>query len=149
VFFIQAEGSHDAPVWNKELLFVGGFLARAAYELQMQDIRTDWDASKKSGRLLDSELRKRSYDRARHNLQFFTFHPSTPSAVVSSEIRSAFFSCGESFPIVSSAGIKSALDVRMPDPAYSAFLRELPVFPEELLESSKLMVAALREKAEC
>jgi hypothetical protein len=34
----------------------------------------------------------------------------------------------------------------MPEPAFSAFLRELPVFPEELLDSSKLMVAALRER---
>ena len=149
---IRAELSHYPLVWNKELLFVGGFLARAAYELQMQDIRNIWDASiasKKPGELLDSELRKWFYDRARHNLQFFTFHPSTPSAVVSSEMRSAFFSCvgwGQFFPVVSSAGIKSALDVRMPDPAFSTFLRELPVFPEELLESSKLMVAALREK---
>lgn len=118
----------------------------------MQDIRTIWDAtiaSKKPGEPLDSDLRKWFYDRGRHNLQFFTFHPSTPSGVVSSEIRSAFFSCagrGQPFPVVSSAGIKSALDVRMPDPTFSAFLRELPVFPEELLESSKLMVAALREK---
>ena len=118
----------------------------------MQDISTVWDASiasKKPGELLDSELQKWFYDRAKHNLQFFTFHPSTPSSVVSSEMRSAFFNCvgrGQPFPVVSSAGIKSALDVRMPDPVFSAFLRELPVFPEELLESSKLMVGALREK---
>ena len=118
----------------------------------MQVIRTLWDApvtSNKPGGTLDSEPRKRAYNRARHNLQFFTFHPSTPSAVVSSEMRSAFFNCvglGQPFPVVSSAGIKSAIDVRMPDPALSAFLSGLPVFPEELLESSKLMVAALREK---
>ena len=118
----------------------------------MEDIRTVWDeaiASKKPGELLDSELRKWFYDRARHNLHFFTFHPSTPSAIVSSEMESAFFDCvgrGQPFPVISSAGIKSALDVRMPDPAFSTFLRELPVFPEELLESSKLMVAALRDK---
>jgi len=34
----------------------------------------------------------------------------------------------------------------MPDPTFSAFLRELPVFPEELMDSSKPMVAALRER---
>ena len=118
----------------------------------MEDIRTAWYeaiASKKPGELLDSELRKWLYDRSRHNLHFFTFHPSTPSAVVSSEMQSAFFNCihlGEPFPVVSSVGIRSALDVRMPDPAFSTFLRELPVFPEELLESSKPMVAALRQK---
>lgn len=148
----RAERSSDTLVWNKELLFVGGFLARAAYELGMQDIKTIWDtsvASKKPGEPLDSEVRKWFYDKARHGLQFFTFHPSTPSAVVSSEMRSAFFNCvgrGQHFPVVSSAGIKSALDVRMPDPTFSKFLRELPVFPEELLDGSKLMVAALRER---
>ena len=148
----RGESSHNVPVWNKELLFVGGFLARAAYELETQDIGTCWDASvasKKPGEPLEPELRKLFYDKARHNLQFFTFHTSTPSAVVSSEMRSAFFNCvdwRQPFPIVSSAGIKSALDVRMPDPTFSAFLKELPVFPEELLGGSKLMVAALREK---
>jgi len=118
----------------------------------MHDIKTDWDASissKKPGEPLDSELRKWFYNKGQHNLQFFTFHPSTPSAVVSSEMRTAFFNCvvrGQPFPVVSSAGIKSALDVRMPDPTFSTFLKELPVFPEELLEASKSMVAALREK---
>jgi len=118
----------------------------------MQDIKTYWDASvasKKPSEPLDSELRKWFYDKARHNLQFFTFHPSTPSFVVSSEMRSAFFNCavrGQPFPVVSSAGIKSALDVRMPDPTFAAFLKALPVFPEELLEASKPIVAALREK---
>ena len=115
----------------------------------MEGIKAAWDetvASKKPGELLDSE---RFYDRARHNLHFFTFYPSTPAAVVSSEMQSAFFDRVDRehpFPVVSSAGIKSALDVRMPDPAFSTFLRELPVFPRELLESSKLMVAALRQK---
>ena len=118
----------------------------------MQDIRTRWDASvasKKLGELLDSDLRRGFYNRARHNMQFFAFHPSTPSAVVSSEMRSAFFDCvvrGQPFPVVSSAGVKSALDVRMPDPALSAFLPELPVFPEELLDGCKPVVAALQEK---
>lgn len=104
-------------------------------------------SSKKPGEPLDPEFQKWLYDRASHNLQFFTFHPSTPSAVVSTEMRAAFFDCvtrGQAFPIVSSAGIKSALDVRMPDPAFSAFLKELPVFPEELLLSSKEIITALR-----
>lgn len=115
-------------------------------------MRTFWEASlvsKKPGEPLDTEVRKWFYDRARHNLQFFTFHQSTPSAVVSDQMQSAFFDCvnrGQTFPVVSSAGIKSAFDVRMPDPTFSAFLRELPVFPEELLDSSKSMVASLRTR---
>ena len=99
------------PVWNKELLFVGGFLARAAYELEIQVIRTHWDASialKQSGEPLDKVLHTEFYNKARHNLQFFTFHPSTPSALVSNEMRSAFFGCavqGQPFPVVSRVGI--------------------------------------------
>ena len=117
----------------------------------MQDIKTHWDdfiSSKESGKSLDSELCKGFYNKARHNLQFFAFHPSTPSAVVASEMQSSFFNCGvqgQPFPIISSAGIKPAIDVRMPDPVFSAFLPELPVFPEELLDCSKPVVAALQE----
>ena len=115
-------------------------------------MRTHWNelvASKKPGELLDPDVRKWFYDKAGHNLQFFTFHPSTPSAVVSSEMRTAFFNCvtrGQTFPVVSSAGIRSALDARMPDATFSAFLRDLPVFPEELLDRSRPMVAALRAR---
>ena len=138
--------------WNRELLFVGGFLARAAYEWEMQEIKAHWDASMSSktpGKLLDPGLRKFFYDRAGHNLRFFAFRESTPSPIVSSEMRSAFFDCvvqRHPFPVISSAGIKSALNVRMPDPALSGFLKKLPVFPEELLDTSKLIVADLQEK---
>ena len=140
------------PVWNKELLFVGGFLARAAYESEMQDIKTQWDASaasKKPDEHLDSGLYKKFYDKAKYNLQFFTFRASTPSPLVSSQMQSAFFNCGigrQPFPIISSAGVKSAFDVRMPNSALSAFLPGLPMFPEELLDDSKSMVKALQEK---
>ena len=148
----RAKCLHDIPVWNKELLFVGGFLARATYELEMQEAAQRWNifiTSKDPGEPLDPELRKWFYDRARHNLQFFAFYPSTPSAVVSNEMRSAFFDCAipeQPFLIVSSVGIKSALDVRMPDSTFSSFMKELPVFPEELLDGSRMMVAALRER---
>jgi hypothetical protein len=118
----------------------------------MRDIRTHWDASiasKKPGEPSDSELHERLYDRAKHNLQFFAFHASTPSPVVSSDMLSAFFGCavrGKPFPVVSSGGIKSALDVRMPNRMLSAFLPGLPVFPEELLEGSKSIVAGLQKR---
>ena len=118
----------------------------------MGNMKAYWNelvASKKPGEALDLDVRKRFYDRAGHALQFFTFHPSTPSAVVSSEMQTAFFDCaiqGQTFPVVSSAGIGSALDVRMSDPMFSAFLRNLPVFPGELLDRSRSMVAALRAR---
>ena len=64
-------------------------------------------------------------------------------------MRSAFFNCsvqGQPFPVVSNTGIKSVLDVRMPDPTLSVFLPDLPVFPKELLDGSKSVVTALQEK---
>ena len=138
-------------VWNKELLYIGGFLARAVYELEMQDVGAQWDASVAlvPDEPLDSGLRKRFYDRAGYNLQFFTFRDSTPSAIVSSEMRSVFFdrvAQDQPFPVISTAGIRSALDVRLPDPTFSKFMKLLPTFPEELRDSSGSMVAALRGK---
>ena len=65
---------------------------------------------------------------------------------MSSELQSAFFDCvskGPAFPVVSSAGVKSALDVRMQDPTFSG---DLPVFPEELLSRPKFVVVALRAR---
>lgn len=118
----------------------------------MQAIRTHWDASFTSGKPgepLNPERHKRFYEQAKHNLRFFTFHASTPSALVSREMQSAFFNCGiegQFFPIITRVGIKSALDVRMPDPTYSKFLPELPVFPDELVDGSESVITALRER---
>ena len=137
------------PVWNKELLYVGGFLARAVYELEMQDMKVQWNASIASnpGQPLDPELRKRFYDQSCHNIQFFAFHESTPSPIVSRDMKSAFFNCvvqGQPFPIVSSAGVRSALDVRLPNSALSPFLKNIPIFPEEVYNGSRLTVANLQ-----
>lgn len=117
----------------------------------MQDIKTQWDASvslKQPREPLDPELRKEFYDRARHTIEFFAFHVSTPSSVVSSEMRSTFFNCGvrgQPFPVISTTGVKSALDVRISNSVLSAFLPGLPAYPEELLECSKSMVATLQK----
>lgn len=118
----------------------------------MATIQDLWNASAESDKSkegMDPELRLWLRNRSLHALRFFTFHGSTPSSVVSSEMRTAFFSCaptGHPFPIVSSTGIHNARDVRMPDSTFSGFLKQLPVFPEELLAGAKLMVAGLREK---
>ena len=108
----------------------------------MQDIRARWDAA-------SSETRRRLYDRAKHNLQFFAFRESTPSPVVSREMRSAFLGCvTQEHPllVLSSAGIRSALDVRIPDPALSTFIRKLPLFPQELVGVYKSTIGALQER---
>ena len=111
-------------VWNKELLYIGGFLARAAYEIEMDHIRQLWNEALQTARAIspdrsvDSEVQTQLCARAIHALKFFTFHPSTPSAVVSAALEDAFFACSASkslfagskmpFPIMSTTGVRDA-----------------------------------------
>ncbi|EJD01998.1 uncharacterized protein FOMMEDRAFT_109078 [Fomitiporia mediterranea MF3/22] len=133
--------------WNKELLYVGGFLARAVYETEIMSIRELWTASAEGGSGgIDEQIQSWLTDRCLHALKFFTFHPSTPSNVVSNLLEAAFFSSGTSqpFSIMSSIGVKSAADVRIPDSTFSSFLTQLPVLPKEIATGAELLVNALR-----
>ncbi|KAH8112414.1 hypothetical protein DFH11DRAFT_1607467 [Phellopilus nigrolimitatus] len=139
----------NVSLWNKELLYVGGFLARAAYETEMASIRELWVASAEGGTsTVDEQIQTWLTDRCLHALKFFTFHPSTPSAVVSNLLEAAFFSSATShqFSIMSSIGVKSAADVRIPDKTFAAFLKQLPVLPDALATGATMMVDALRAR---
>ncbi|KAI0046331.1 hypothetical protein FA95DRAFT_1398210 [Auriscalpium vulgare] len=141
----------NVAVWNKELLYVGGFLARSAYELELANIKNLWDgapASSGPDGLPDPELQSWLRGRALHALKFFTFHPSTPSAVVSSLMEASFFSCATTHPfsIISSEGVRSAALVHAPDPAFAGFLKRLPVIPDDVSNGAKNMVNALRAR---
>ncbi|KAF8497439.1 hypothetical protein F5888DRAFT_1634399 [Russula emetica] len=123
-------------VWNKELLYVGGFLARSVYEFELDAIKKLWDsAAAVTGLrgLPDEEVQTRLRGRALHALKFFTFHPSTPSPVVSNLMETAFFACATTHPfsIISSEG----------------FLKRLPVIHEDIVNGARAMVAALRSRA--
>ena len=50
------------------------------------------------------------------------------------------------FSIISSEGIRSAADVRIPDPTFSTFLKRLPVVPQDVFDNAKPMVSALRAR---
>ena len=134
-------------VWNKELLRVGGFLCRAVYEHELGDIRARWKA-------LDaqpdapSEARSSLEQRFVHALRFFTFHASTPSALVSHVMETAFFACAkdDSITVLSTAGVMSAREVRYPDPAFMGFLKRIPVLPTTVLEPAKAMILNLRQR---
>ena len=128
---------------------MGGFLARFAYEQEMQTVKTPWDAAADGpGALPDAELQAWLRARALHALKFFTFHPSTPSSVVSTSMETAFFTCAttQPFPIISSEGVRSASLVHVPDPEFSGFLKRLPVISEDIVNGAKVMIAALRAR---
>ncbi|KAJ7675084.1 hypothetical protein B0H17DRAFT_1170632 [Mycena rosella] len=139
----------NVAIWNKELLWVGGFLARTAYERELTDINNLWNGAIQPGSSSekDAELRSWLRDRSLHALRFFTFHQSTPSAEVSTLLEAAFFSCAsnQDFLLMSTAGVRQASAVRHPDSTLS-FLRELPVIPEEALAGALPMITALKTR---
>ncbi|TCD69784.1 hypothetical protein EIP91_006320 [Steccherinum ochraceum] len=149
----------NVRLWNEELLDMGGYLARTAYEIEMDHIRTLWKGAAGPTTAPDEELQKWLYARALHSLKFFTFHTSTPSERVSLLLEQSFFSCAVTrgfsflgasntppFPIMSTTGVQNAVDVRMPNETFSVFLKGLPLIPADILENAKKMIDALRER---
>ena len=100
------------------------------------------------GGLPDEEVQTWLRRRALHALKFFTFHPSTPSPVVSSSMEGAFFTCATTHPfsIISSEGVRSASQVHIPDVEFSGFLKRLPVISDDIVNGAKTMIDALRSR---
>lgn len=141
----------NVAVWNRELLYVGGYLCRAAYEIELENIRMLWNGatspSSTNGFHPDPELRDWLRDRFLHVLKFFTFHVSTPSSDVARFLEAAFFGCSTSpLKVLSTTGVRDASDVRAPDPMFSLFLKHLPVLPDPVLSSAPLAIRALQSK---
>ncbi|KAJ6558581.1 hypothetical protein DFH09DRAFT_1037162 [Mycena vulgaris] len=139
----------NVALWNRELLGIGGFLARTAYERELADVSNLWNGAIQPGSPSEKDLELRAWlqGRSLHALRFFTFHQSTPSADVSTLLEAAFFSCAssEDFPLMSTAGVRQASAVRYPDSTFS-FLKELPVLPDEVIAGALPMVTALKTR---
>ena len=117
----------------------------------MENVKKLWEgaaATNGPGGLPDEEVQTWLRKRALHALKFFTFHPSTPSPVVSSSMETAFFTCATTHPfsIISSEGVRSANLVHVPDPEFSGFLKRLPVISEDVVNGAKTMIDALRAR---
>jgi Protein of unknown function (DUF3684) len=117
----------------------------------MDAIKKLWDRAASvngPGERPKDEVQTKLRGRALHALKFFTFHPSTPSPVVSKLMESAFFACAtiHPFSIISSDGVRNLSQVHIPDPKFSGFLKRLPLIPEEIISSAKTMVATLRSR---
>ena len=136
-------------VWNRELLYVGGVLARVAYQLEMESIHNAWETNtevfKYASQELPEELRSSLINKAIHALKFFSCRHSTPSAEVSILLENAFFKCSptNSFPLISTLGVRPASQIRLPEASFS-FLKQLPLVPAELVAEN--MVLSLQSK---
>lgn len=155
------------PVWNEELLSVGGYLARAAYEREMEIIDTLWKADEDSQSkgvepsVAGSDTKTQLRDRALHALKFYTFHTSTPSPRVAIFLEEAFFTCNlqptfgflgqqraaHHLPIISTMGVRGVADVRIPNAAFAEFLKQIPVLPDEVISGAPGMVETLKNRA--
>lgn len=141
--------SNPHPDWNKELLYVGGVLCRAAYEVEIGHVRDLWAAAQEGSLTpLDPTLRSDFTARSFHILRFFTFRETTPQSEVRAALERAFFRCSmKLFPIMSTVGIRDASEVVMPDPAFAGFLKETPFLPNALVPKpgENSMINTLRQ----
>ena len=131
--------------WNKELLWVGGYLSRLIYELEMQELRMLWSTTSAA----DTEVRAKLLTRGLHVVRFFSFRPTTPSAMVGQGMESAFYASGidnKTLPIVSTSGILPINQVRLPSAELKKFLADLPVITAPTLDEAPRFVARLREQ---
>ncbi|WVQ99431.1 hypothetical protein IAU59_006566 [Kwoniella sp. CBS 9459] len=131
--------------WNRELLWVGGYLSRLIYELEMQALQTAWLKTT----ITDQADREKLLGRGLHALRFFTFKPTTPSSVVGQEMESAFYACSldnRSFPLVSTGGVLPISEVRLPSPDLQKFLPELPVITSSAIDQAPRSIARLQER---
>jgi hypothetical protein len=132
--------------WNKELLWVGGYLSRLIYELELVELSTAWAKTS----VKDTTIRDRLRDRGLHALRFFTFKTTTPSAVVGQSMEQAFYHCAvdnRTLPMISNVGVLPISQVRMPNAEMQKFIPDLPVVTSAVLEEAPRMVARLREQS--
>ena len=135
----------SAPAWNRELLYVGGILARAAYDHEFKQLQERWDADPPAAQHSD-EGRSRFVCDALHALQFFNFYDSQPSKEVSAGLCDAFFKCSErkNLQMISSTGVKVSGDIRLPDPHLTDILRDVPMLPVEVSEADLFIIKHLK-----
>ena len=128
---------------------MGGFLARAAYELELSNIQNLWDGAAKSNGTPNfrppQELEDWLLQRFIHVLKFFTFHHSTPSSEVSRLLEASFYGCSAlPLKLLSSSGVRPAPDIKEFDPVFSKFLKHLPVLPQPVIQEGAGTIKALQ-----
>jgi hypothetical protein len=138
-------------VWNEELLFIGSFLSRAVYELELSKIREAWEGAAGFDGTPDfrppAELQDTLHQQFLHILKFFTFHRSTPSAKVARLLEAAFYGCSTApLKLLSSAGVRSAPEIKECDLACAGFLKYLPMLPPYVIEECPRIIEALPDQ---
>ncbi|KAH0828720.1 hypothetical protein J3R83DRAFT_3129 [Lanmaoa asiatica] len=136
-------------VWNKELLYVGGFLSRAVCELELTAIQTSWEEGANGAPDLrpSSELQDWLHECFIHILKFFSFHHSTPSSKVAKLLQVSFYACSMSpLRLLSSIGVCPAPDIRMFDPFCTKFIKDMPILSSDIAQLGERIIKALPDQ---
>ncbi|KAG6379359.1 hypothetical protein JVT61DRAFT_11822 [Boletus reticuloceps] len=141
----------NVAVWNKELLYVGGFLSRAVYELELSKIRDAWERAVGFDGTADfrppAELQHTLHQWFLHVLKFFTFHHSTPSAKVARLLETAFYGCSaDPVRLLSSTGVRFAPEIKEYGPAFAKFLKYVPMLPQYVIQECPGIIEALPDQ---
>ncbi|PLW32719.1 hypothetical protein PCANC_19560 [Puccinia coronata f. sp. avenae] len=128
--------------WNKELLAIGGILARVVYEGELKEIEGLWKKTE------DESIRNQLTLRALHAIQFFSFYASTPAGTVSFESEESFFRCDRqrTLTVPSSLGPMPANQVRLPNTELSGFIKNVPLLPNEVSKNGHVLIGKLRDR---
>lgn len=136
-------------VWNKELLYIGGFLSRAVYELELSNIHAAW-ASAAAGTTdpqPPQKLQIRLQERFLHTLNFFAFHHSTPLSQVGEFLEASFYDCSATpLRLLSSVGVREASSIKQYDPDIAKFLKDMPMLPESVLQECERTITMLQNQ---
>jgi hypothetical protein len=124
--------------WNQEVLYVGGFLARVAYDSEMNKVHNAWLTL---GKTVATEL-------ALYTMKIFTFQPSTSDSKVSTIIKNAFFDCSKTkdFLFLSDKGVRHTKDIRQYHADFAPFMQNTPVLPVALKSEITSMIGSLPER---
>ncbi|KAF8431325.1 hypothetical protein L210DRAFT_3651207 [Boletus edulis BED1] len=137
----------NVGTWNRELLYVGGILCRAVYELELSEIQDSWKGAAANEPDLRRGLQDQLHKRFLHVLKFFTFHRSTPSSTVAELLADSFYGCSTlPLRLLSSVGVRGAPHVREFNSVLAKFLKSVPMLSEHVTQFGARSIAALPDK---
>ena len=144
---------HTLPalVWNEELLYIGGFLCRAVYELELSKIQYAWEGVPGFDGAPEfrppAALQESLHGQFLHILKFFTFHRSTPSPKVARFLEAAFYGCSTApLRLLSSAGVRLAPEIKECDLIFAKFLKYLPMLPQYVITECPRIIKVLPDQ---
>ncbi|KAI9364960.1 hypothetical protein DFJ73DRAFT_619935 [Zopfochytrium polystomum] len=126
-------------IYNQDLLSIGGLLARIVFEDEMSSIGSLYKEL-----TLDEQSELWLQKKAAHAMAAFTFRPSTPSNLVG-RIHSLYFTklCKNPLSVLSTKGVLPVSSVRLPNEKMKDFIKEIPVFPSEVMTNCVELVREL------